>query len=196
MPWRVQVSRPLGVLEDIATVRRIPVGSFWGVRLSLTPLTWLGPLIYFVLGLLLGATRTDVSLAGRVSDALLFALAVEITTVFHAFGHILSGKWVRSAMDELLIASTRDINLYYGDQSAYPPRVHIVRSLGGPLFNLALAGLFNLMLVYIANGPARALVVQLVSTNTFFGVGGLLPIPSVDGEVIWRELLKMRLKGH
>src|SRR5438093_3588611 len=125
------MSRPLGVLEDIATVRRIPVGSFWGVKLSITPLTWLGPVIYFALGLVLGALRTDVSLAGRVSNALLFALAVEITTVFHAFGHILSGKWVRSAMDELLMASTRDINLYYGDQSTYLPRVHIIRSLGG-----------------------------------------------------------------
>lgn len=186
------MSRPLGLVEDISTVRRIPVGSFWGVKLSITPLTWLGPFIYFALGLVLNALRNDMSLAGRISDALLFALAVEITIVLHAFGHILSGKWVGSAMDELLIASTRDINLYYGDQSGYPSSVHIIRSLGGPVFNLVLAGLFNLMLVYMAQSPGRALIEQLASTNIFFGVGGLLPIPSVDGEVIWRELLKKR----
>src|SRR5438067_2396910 len=152
------MSRPLGLVEDISTVRRIPVGSFWGVKLSVTPLTWLGPLIYFALGLVLNALRTDMSLVDRLSDALLFALAVEITIVLHAFGHILSGKWVGSAMDELLIASTRDINLYYGDQARYPSSVHIIRSLGGPLFNLVLAGLFNLMLVYMAHGLSRPLI--------------------------------------
>src|SRR5205823_2276868 len=127
--------------------------------------------------------RTDMSLIGRISDALLFALAVEITIVLHAFGHILSGKCVRSAMDELLMTSTRDVTLYYGDQGMYPPRIHIIRSLGGPVFNLILAGVFNLMLIFIPVGPGRALIEQLVATNLFFGVGGLLPIPSIDGEV-------------
>jgi Zn-dependent protease len=184
------MSRPLGVIEDIATVKRIPIGSFWGVKLSVTPLTWLGPFIYFGLGLMLGGLRADMSVAERISDALLFSLAVEITTVLHAFGHILSGKWVRAAMDELLIASTRDINLYYGDQSEYPSSIHIIRSLGGPVFNLVVAGLLSLVLTGMAADPGKVLIAQLVSTNTFFGVGGLLPIPSVDGEVIWRELLR------
>ncbi len=56
-------------------------------------------------------------MADRLHQALLFTIAVEITTAVHAFGHILSGKVVHSAMDELLITATRDINLYHGDQS-------------------------------------------------------------------------------
>ena len=42
----------------------------------------------------------------------------------------------------------------------------------------------------VAPGFWLALVTSLVSTNLFFGLGGFLPLPSVDGEVIWRELLR------
>src|SRR5436190_16111527 len=180
------MSRPLGVIEDIDTVKHIPVGSFWGVKLSLTPFTWLGLPIYAVLGLILNVLHSYANFGERIADALLFAVAVEITIVLHALGHILSGKLINSAMDELIISSTRDITLYYGDQSQYAPYIHIVRSSGGPVFNLIVAGVLNLILLGVAGGPGIALLEQLISTNIFFGVGGLLPIPSVDGEVIWR----------
>lgn len=43
-------------------------------------------------------------------------------------------------MDEFVITATRDVNLYHGDQSLIPGYVHLVRSLGGPIFNLFVAG--------------------------------------------------------
>jgi Zn-dependent protease len=121
---------------------------------------------------------------------MLFTIAVEITTVLHALGHILSGKLVNSAMDELLITATRDVNLYHGDQSIVPGHVHIVRSLGGPVFNLIVAGFLLTLAPSLAPGFWSGLVASLISTNLFFGIGGFLPLPSVDGEVIWRELLR------
>jgi len=48
---------------------------------------------------------------------------------------------VHSAMDELLITTTRDVNLYHGDQSIVSGYVHLVRSLGGPIFNLFVVGM-------------------------------------------------------
>ena len=110
--------------------------------------------------------------------------------MLHAFGHILSGKMVHSAMDELLITATRDVNLYHGDQSLIPGHVHLVRSLGGPIFNLFVAGLCSALATVVAPGFWSALLASLISTNLFFGLGGFLPLPSVDGEVIWRELLR------
>lgn len=172
------------------TVRRIPIGRFWGVTLLVTPLTWLGLFVLFDLYLLLNLLNSRLSLTDRLYQALLFTMAVEITTVLHAFGHILSGKIVHSAMDELLITATRDVNLYHGDQSLIPGHVHLVRSAGGPIFNLFVAGLCSALAPVIAPGFWSALVASLVSTNQFFGFGGFLPLPSVDGEVIWRELLK------
>jgi Zn-dependent protease len=94
-------------------------------------------------------------------------------------------------MDELLITATRDVNLYHGDQSLVPSQVHLVRALGGPLFNLFVAGVCAVLAALITADFWSALVASLISTNLFFGLGGLLPLPSVDGEVIWRELLRL-----
>lgn len=179
-----------GIIEDIDTVRRIPMGRFWGISLLATPLTWLGPFVFFGLHILLNLLNSHLSLTERLYQALIFSIVVEITTVLHAFGHILSGKMVHSAMDELLITATRDVNLYHGDQILIPRHVHLVRSLGGPIFNLFIAGVCSVVATVISLGFWSDIFASLISTNLFFGVGGLLPIPSVDGEVIWRELLR------
>lgn len=179
-----------GIIEDIDTVRRIPVGRFWGVDLLITPITWLGPLVFFGLHFLLNLLNPNLNLTDRLYKSLLFTIAVEITTVLHALGHILSGKLANSAMDELLITATRDVNLYHGDQSAIPGHVHLIRSLGGPIFNLIVAGFLLILAPSLARGFWSGLVASLISTNLFFGIGGFLPLPSVDGEVIWRELLR------
>ena len=179
-----------GIIEDIDTVRRIPIGQFWNVKLLITPITWLGPFVFFGLHFLINLLNPGLSLPGRLYPSLLFTIAVEITTVLHAFGHILSGKLVNSAMDELLITSTRDVNLYHGDQHIIPGYVHLVRSLGGPVFNLIVAGLLSFFVAGVSSGFWSGLLASLISTNLFFGLGGFLPLPSVDGEVIWRELLR------
>lgn len=179
-----------GILEDIDTARRIPIGRFWGVRLLITPLTWLGPFVFFGLYFLINLLNTSLGLTDRLYQSLLFTIAVEVTTVLHAFGHILSGKMVHSAMDELLITATRDVNLYHGDQRVIPGHIHLIRSLGGPVFNLLVAWLLSALAIGLVPGFWSALVASLISTNHFFGFGGFLPLPSVDGEVIWRELLR------
>jgi hypothetical protein len=179
-----------GIIEDLDTVRHVRFGSFWGVRLSITPLTWLSPFVFFGLRLLLRALVPGLSLGERIVDALLFTLAVEVVTVLHAFGHILSGKLVGSPMNELLITATRDVNVYDGPQTIYPGYVHLGRALGGPLFNLLTAGLLYAALPLLAPSLATPIVARIASMSLFFGVGGFPPLPSVDGEVIWRELLR------
>jgi hypothetical protein len=179
-----------GIIEDIDTVRRIPIGQFWDVKLLITPVTWLSPFVFFGLHFLINLLNTSLTLPDRLYQSLLFTIAVEITTVLHALGHILSGKMVNSAMNELLITATRDVNLYHGDQSLIPGYIHLVRSLGGPVFNLIVAGLLSFFVAGVSSGFWPGLIASLISTNSFFGFGGFLPLPSVDGEVIWRELLR------
>ena len=67
-----------GILEDIDTVRRIPVGKFWNVDLLVTPLTWLSPFVFFGLHLLLHMLESHLSVTDRLYQALLFTIAVEI----------------------------------------------------------------------------------------------------------------------
>ncbi|MCB0208559.1 MAG: hypothetical protein KDJ52_04500 [Anaerolineae bacterium] len=177
-----------GIIEDVDTVRRIPIGRFWGINVLVTPFTWLGPFVFFTLHLLLNLLHTQLTVPERLYQSLVFTIAVEITTVLHAFGHILSGKMVHSAMDELLMTTTRDVNLYHGNQSSIPGHVHLVRSLGGPIFNLMVAGVCLGIAPAIPTGFWSDLTAGLISTNLFFGIGSFLPIRSVDGEIIWREL--------
>src|SRR5688572_16454675 len=134
-----------GIIEDIDMVRRIQIGRFWGVNLLITPITWLGPFVFFSLHLLLNLLNTRLTLTDRLYQSMLFTIAVESTTVLHALGHIITGKIVHSAMDEVSITATRDVNLYHGDQSIVPGHVHLVRSLCGPVFNLIVAGLLSML---------------------------------------------------
>lgn len=185
------MSRPWGVIEDIDRARHIPIGRVWGVRVAITPVAWLGPIIFFGLGFLSTfLTRPELDAPARIATSLISALAVELSITAHGFGHILSGRMIDSAMDELLLTTTRDITLYSGDQSRYPARVHIIRSLGGPLLNLVLAGVFHALLPATPAGWGRELAGYLASVNTVLGVGSFLPIPTVDGEVIWREVFR------
>jgi hypothetical protein len=179
-----------GIIENLETTRRIRIGRFWGVNLLITPIAWLGPFVFFGLHFILNLLSPRLRLDERLIQSMYFVLAVELTTIIHAFGHILSGKLVHSAMDELLITTTRDVNLYHGDQSQIPGYVHLVRSLGGPVLNILIGILCIFFAKWMPSGFWSTLNTSLLSTNLFFGLGGLLPIPSVDGQVIWREVIK------
>ncbi len=180
-----------GVLENLDAVRRIPIGRFWGVQLLATPVAWLSPFVFFGFHLVLGALNPAPSLGERLYRALLFVVAVEVSTFLHAAGHIVSGKLARSAMDALLITATRDVNVYHGDQSVVPARAHLARAAGGPVMNMVVAGLCAFVALGATPGLGTDLLASMLSTNLVFGVGGLMPLPSVDGWVIWREVLRL-----
>lgn len=184
-----------GIVENLENTRRIPIGRFLGVKVSITPIAWLGPFIFFGLHFALNVLNPSLPLDERLTRSLYFVLAVEVTTIIHAFGHILSGRLVHSAMDELLITTTRDVNLYHGDQSVIPSRVHLARALGGPVINILMGVLLLSLSPLVPHGVWSDINDSLISTNLFFGLGGLLPIPSVDGEIIWREIFNA-MKKH
>ncbi len=178
-----------GWIENLDTVRHIPLGKFWGIPVSITPIIWLSPFLFLALGMLQNSSASK-NFPVIFYFALVYLIGVEITTLFHQFGHILGGKLVGSPMDELLLTATRGVNIYHGDQSRLPSYVHLGRALGGPIFNLLVAGVLYLMLPLVERGFVFDLLVSLAATNLFFGVGSFLPLPSIDGWVIWREVLQ------
>lgn len=177
-----------GWLENLDTVRHLPLGAFWGVRVSITPIVWLSPLVFLALGILQNFRAPNLTAIELLYLALVYLIGVEITTLFHAFGHILGGKLVGSPMDELLLTATRGVNIYYSDQTRVPSYVHLGRALGGPVFNLLAAGVLYLILPLVERGFNFDVLASLAATNLFFGVGAFLPLPSLDGQVIWREV--------
>lgn len=177
-----------GWLENLDTVRHLPVGNFRGVAVSVTPTVWLFAPVFFALGVLQNRGGSD-ELDGVFYLALVYLIGVAVTTLLHQFGHILGGKLVGSPMDELLLTATRGVNIYHGDQSLVPGHVHLGRALGGPLFNLAVAGILYALLPFVERGFVFDLLLVTASTNLFFGIGSFAPLPSIDGWVIWREVI-------
>jgi hypothetical protein len=180
------MGRPAFVFEDIHTTPRRRAFSLFGVPVYLTPFAWLNPLALYAGSIALTfVIYPEASLPVRLGWASIYAL-IGLTTLFiHSIGHILSGKIAGSAMDSLLLTATRQVNMYEGDQSQYPPRVHITRALGGPSGNL-LAGLVGLLLIVVLS--ATPPLIFWTVANLGGGIGALAPVDSVDGGTIMHYL--------
>lgn len=178
-------------LDDLDSVRHIQIGRLWGVRLAVTPTVWIQVPFFFVIGAALtflpGRLPIGTGIGERIGNAMIFTVAGLIANTVHSLGHVVSGTLAGSAMDKLLITATRDSNIYEGDQSAVRGRTHIARAIGGPVANLLAAGFTYLILSLVGGGP-HALLTRIAGVNLGFGLGAFLPLPSVDGEVIWREV--------
>lgn len=189
--WRSHRYLKFAFLDDLDQVRHIPIGRLGRVRLAVTPTVWLQLPLFFGLGIALtylpGRLALGTALAARIADALTFTVAGLLANTLHGLGHIVSGTLAGSPMDELLFTATRDANIYHGDQSAIRGRTHIARASGGPLANLLSAALVFALLRVIGDGQHPYLA-RIAGLNLAYGLGALLPLPSVDGEVIWREL--------
>lgn len=186
-----------GYLDDLDRVRRRVVGRFLGVPVAITPRWWLQVPLFFLIGLgltvLPGRMPPGTDLLARAVDALRFMVAAVLANTVHGLGHVASGRLAGSPMDQLMITSTRDANVYHGDQSGHPPRTHLLRAIGGALGNAALAAVAYGL--HALTGGQSALLARIAGVNAFVAVGALLPIPSVDGEVIWPQLARL-LQGR
>ena len=190
--WPFHPYAKYAFLEDLDRTRRIPIGRLWGTRIAVTPTAWLQVPFFFALGVALtflpGRLPLAAPIGDRVDNALLFTVAGLVANAAHALGHIVSGTLAGSAMDELLITATRDANLYLGDQRGVRGRTHIARAVGGPAANLVVAAITFAALIAWGGGGMHPLLDRIAGVNLLFGLGGFLPVPSVDGEVIWREV--------
>ncbi len=75
---------------------------------------------------------------------------------------------------------------YDDDPDIVSSHVHLVRSLGGPIMNIALGGL-GLVLLHTIDSEV---LVFFTWANLAIGVIVLLPLSTLDGGVIWSEVLK------
>jgi hypothetical protein len=80
------------------------------------------------------------------------------------------------------------IQTLYPDDPDTPSRTHLIRSLGGPIITLLLGTIS--LLAWSALRSHLLLFFALANYAIAFIV--LLPLPTVDGEVIWREIRKHR----
>ena len=101
----------------------------------------------------------------------------------HNLAHTAAASWVGQPLDEMCILFGTPRLIYYNiNDTSVTPRQHILRALGGPVFN-GLALLVSLFLRRRSKPGtlARAGLDAAVATNAFIGGVGLLPIPGIDG---------------
>ena len=179
------VRKPLLVAEDI-TVRRNLFRRF-GVSWLATRYAWVSPLSWVTLGLAMAfASRKDadgtrVLLAGLGYGAVLYA-----ANVLHSVGHIIAGRVVGSPVKAVLVTSTRDVMIYAQPGAAAPARRRLGRALGGPAANLAVG--CALTLAGHLAGVSGMGVAGLM--NVCIAIWTLMPVPSLDGWVIWSTVVR------
>jgi hypothetical protein len=129
----------------------------------------------------------------RVLAASLASLALLAADIGHALAHVVSARWAGTPMAYVLVSADMPRTIYPEDD--VPPQTHMVRSLGGPIYN-AVSLLVSLISRRLA--PSGSLWRESLGWSALghglILLGSLAPLPIVDGGV----LLKWGLvdRGH
>jgi hypothetical protein len=117
-------------------------------------------------------------LVGSLSLPLAF-----LADIGHAMAHTESAKRAGAPMDEILLSADMPRTLYANND--VPPRTHIIRASGGPIYSAI--GL-TISLLWRSFSPPASLSRELADISSFYhGViffGCLIPLPMVDGGTI------------
>ena len=116
------------------------------------------------------------------------ALLAMLADVGHACAHTISARMANAPMDVVLLGADMPRTLYW--QNDLPPRVHILRSLGGPVYS-AVGLLLGLVWLWVVpEGTAVRYLGEIWTvTNGFIFLSLFAPLPIVDGGVILKWLL-------
>ena len=101
----------------------------------------------------------------------------------HNLAHAAAARMVGKPMDAIRITWGLPLVVYYDiNDEKVTPRQHIIRALGGPVFNLLVLPI-AIYYKYHTNpkSSARDMANAAVGTNAFLPAVGLLPIPGIDG---------------
>lgn len=112
----------------------------------------------------------------------------------HNFAHAMAAQAVGRPMDAMRIFWGTPLLVYYDlEDPTVTPRRHILRALGGPIFNMLVAPLAWLLRRRTRPGTlARDVADAAVATNVFIGTVGLVPIPGIDGGAVTKWALVAR----
>jgi Zn-dependent protease len=101
----------------------------------------------------------------------------------HNLAHAAAARLVGHPADAIRISWGMPLLVYHEiEDASVSPRQHIIRSLGGPVINttlLMIAALFRLLTKF--GSPTRDVVNATLGMNAFLILGGMLPIPGIDG---------------
>ncbi|HLB65583.1 MAG TPA: hypothetical protein VJJ46_12145 [Anaerolineales bacterium] len=177
------------IFEDIRRAGRRRLFVLMGVPWEATPRAWVSLPLAAALGMLIAAAASPGQpVGGTILTGIGYGALLHLAEAIHTIGHTVSGRAVGSPMTANVLTATVHSNEYAASPEPVPGHIHIGRALGGPLANLAV-GLMAIGLNAWVGSPWLRFFSQV---NLLVGAAALLPIPTIDGSVIWRELLRRR----
>ena len=147
----------------------------------------------FMIGIVVALFAAPVeTIPEKILIGILYGILLNFVLLLHIIGHILSSKFVSPAMTEARITPMLIQTRYDRDSNAIAPVVHLTRTIGGVLMNLTM-GIVGYFIWQIGNSQ---FAVFFMAANFVLMIFVLLPLPTLDGEVIWREIKNLRRQTH
>lgn len=129
---------------------------------------------------LIGVRQPQWNWPVRVFTGAVSGLALIVADVGHALAHSISARAAGAPMDQINLTSGMPRTIYF-DQDV-PPRAHILRALGGPLYS-ALGLVLSLVVHSLLprNSISREVAGWSSTGHGLIFAGSLAPLPIVDG---------------
>ncbi|MEW5868387.1 MAG: hypothetical protein AB1894_03870 [Chloroflexota bacterium] len=174
---------------EAQTEKVIVAGRPFGTPIELAGWDWLPvtPLVtWLVMARLAGQRQPGRSRGQRLAVGALNTVALLGSEWCHNLAHAAAARLVGKPMDALRVVGGMPLVVYHHPHDpSITPRQHILRSLGGPLFNAALLGVAWLLRRCMPPGSAwREAADTAVGMNKFLCTLSLLPVPNFDGEPV------------
>jgi hypothetical protein len=181
------VSRPLLVAEDITVRRRL--FRLFDVSWLATRYAWVSPLFWAALGFAMTLAKPGGAGGARLLvEGIGYGVVLYAANILHSVGHVIAGRVVGTPAEAVVMTSTRDVIVYVRPGAAAPALCRVGRALGGPAANVAVGGALML-----AGHLTRASCVAMAGlVNVAVAAWTLMPVPSLDGWVIWGILMHPR----
>jgi hypothetical protein len=177
------------IFENLETTPRYRLFAWLGVEWQATARAWLSIPAFLLLGLAVAwAADRGAPIGEHVTDGLAYGVLLMVMILLHSAGHVVSARLVRSPAGAVLMTATFHVNTHRCERGVCSRWLHIGRSLGGPVVNLLTGAL-----ALAARGATGSRWLDFFGkASLIVGLWTLLPIPTLDGWVIWGELLGFR----
>lgn len=162
------------------------VGRVFDTSLVVKGKTWFpatGFIFWMVMTWVAGRGHPERSCGKRLATGAFTTLAILGSEWCHNLAHAAAASLVGKPVDAIRIVWGMPLLVYYdiNDQTV-TPRQHILRALGGPLFNaLLLPWMLWINRLTRPGSAARDVANAAVVMNAFLSSVSLLPIPGIDG---------------
>ncbi|PJF21125.1 MAG: hypothetical protein CUN56_12675 [Phototrophicales bacterium] len=138
---------------------------------------------------------------GDILQGVIFGIGVVVihwmNELLHNIGHYIASRRVGYPMRGIRFWGVLASSIYPKDEGALPPRVHIQRAAGGPIFSAFITLLYVVMFVITQaqGGVGMLLLFGILDGLLVFTVGALMPVHMLtrlpietDGDTILRYL--------